>query len=85
MAINVQRIALIHEKLHFLNCSVRGVHYHLINVLGPFSIILQPRNFYKVKFAYISSARETARKITKILQYFGFYLEFESFRSVKYS
>ena len=36
MAINVPRMALNHEKLHFLHCSVRGVRYDLINVLGPF-------------------------------------------------
>ena len=36
MAINVPRIAPNHEKLHFLHCSVRGVLYDLINILGPF-------------------------------------------------
>ena len=36
IAINVQRISLIHEKLHFLCSSVRGVLYDLINVLAPF-------------------------------------------------
>ena len=72
MAINVSRIALSHEKLHFLQCSVRGVLYDLINVLGPFSVILQPRNFLKVKSTYISSARKIARRITKILGFFGF-------------
>ena len=42
LAINVPRIALNHEKFHFLHCSVRGVLYDLINVLGPVSVILQP-------------------------------------------
>ena len=41
--------------------------------------------FCKVEFTYICSARETKRKITKILQPFGFELELESFKSVKYS
>ena len=40
MAINVQRIAHTREKLHFLYCSVHGVLYPLINILGPFSVIL---------------------------------------------
>ena len=35
MAINVQQIAPIHKKLHFLYRSVQGVLYDLINVLGP--------------------------------------------------
>ena len=86
MAINVPRIALSYEKWHFLHCSVRGVLYDLINVLSPFSVILQPWNLnLKVRFSYISSDRKIARKITKILRSFGFNLEFESFRFVKYS
>ena len=43
-------VALNHEKLYFLHCSVRGVLYDLINVLGAFSVILQPLNFLKAKF-----------------------------------
>ena len=31
-----------HEKLHLLYCSVVGVFYDLINVLGPTSVTLQP-------------------------------------------
>ena len=58
--------------------------YHLINVSGHFSVILQPWNYRKVEFTYISSTHETATKITRILQSFGPYLEFESFKSVKY-
>ena len=54
--------------------------YNVINVLGPFSLILQPWNSYVVKFTNTSSAGKTARKITKILQSFGF----ESFELVKY-
>ena len=42
MAINVQRISLIHETLHFLHYFVRGVIYALIAVLSHFSVILQP-------------------------------------------
>ena len=42
MAINVQRISLIHEKLHFLHYFLRGVIYALIDVLGHFSVILRP-------------------------------------------
>ena len=41
MAINVWRISLTEEKLHFLHYSVRGVIYALIDVLGHFSVILQ--------------------------------------------
>ena len=42
MAINVQRISLTHEKLHFLHYSVPEVIYELINVLGHFAVTLQP-------------------------------------------
>ena len=72
MAMNVQWISLTHEKWYFLHYSARGVHYDLIDVLGHFTVILQPWNFCKVEFTYISSARETLRKITKILRSFGF-------------
>ena len=73
MAINVHRISLINEKLHFLHYFVRGAIYALIDVfLVNFSVILQPRKFCKVEFTYICSSRETTRKITKILQPFGF-------------
>ena len=39
--------------------------YSLVNVLGPFPVILQPRSFYKVKFTDTFGADETTRKITK--------------------
>ena len=42
MAANVRRISLTYEKLHFIHYSVRGVTYPLIDVLGHFSVILQP-------------------------------------------
>ena len=38
-----------------------------------------------VKFCDTSSSGKIVRKIIKILQSFGFQLEFESFKSVKYS
>ena len=41
--------------------------------------------FFQVQFAYISSARETWMKITKILRSLGSELKSESFNSVKYS
>ena len=59
--------------------------YDLINVLGPFLVILQPRNFYKVEFTNTVSARKTARRITKILRSSGYSQEIESFKSMKYS
>ena len=59
--------------------------YNLINALDPFSFIFQPWNFYIVNFTDTSSAGKTARKITKILQSFGFCLEFKSFKLVKYA
>ena len=68
------RIALCKESL-----------YNMINVLGPFSVILQPLKFHKVEFTDTSYAGKTARKITKVLRSFGLQLEFESFISVKYS
>ena len=48
MAINVQRIPLTDEKLHFLHYSVQEVMHELIDVLGHFSVILQPKNFVKL-------------------------------------
>ena len=66
MAINVQKISLTHEKLHFLHYSVREIIYELIDVLGHFSVILQPCHFCNVEFTYVSSAGRIARKITKI-------------------
>ena len=85
MAINARRTSLTHEKLHFLHYSVRGVIYALIDVLGHFSVFLQPRNLCKVEFTYICSARVTTRKNAKILQPFGSLLALQSFHSVKYS
>ena len=61
-AINVRRISLTHEKLHFLHYSVLGVMYALFDVLGHFSVMLQSWNFCKVEFTFICSARETTRK-----------------------
>ena len=68
MAINVQRIALTREKLHFLYCSVRGV---LEKYLGPFSVILRQSNFCEVESTNISGARKTASKVKKTLRSFG--------------
>ena len=36
--------------------------FNLINVLGPFSVILQPLSFHKVELADTSSADETTKK-----------------------
>ena len=36
--------------------------YDLIDVLGPFSLILQPWNFCKIEFSYISSGLEANEK-----------------------
>ena len=46
--------------------------YDLINVLGPFSVILQPLDFDKVEFSCPSSVGRTVRKITKILNILDF-------------
>ena len=59
--------------------------YEQINVLGSFSVILQPCNFYKVEVTYTSSAGKTVTNITLLLRSFSFELEFESFKSMKYS
>ena len=48
MAINVQRISLTHEKLHLLQCSVRGVIYALISVLGHFQSFYNYEIFVKL-------------------------------------
>ena len=62
MAINGRTTSLTHEKLRFLHNSVRGAIFALINVLGHFSVILQPGNFSKVEFTFICSAGRTVRK-----------------------
>ena len=77
MAINVQRISLTHEKLHFLHYSGGEVIDALIDVLGHFSVILQPCNFCKVEFTCICGVARTARKVTKVFLSFGFQLEVE--------
>ena len=41
--------------------------FDLINVLGPFWVILQPLNLSKFVFTYVSSASETSIKVTKVL------------------
>ena len=46
--------------------------YDLINVAGPFAVILPPCYYCKGEFTYIFSSGRTARKITKILLSFGF-------------
>ena len=46
--------------------------YDLTKCFKHFSAILRPWHFYNVEFTYTSSPRKTARKITKILQSFGF-------------
>ena len=48
MAINVWRIPLSPEKLHFLQYSVRGVTYALIDVLGHFSANCNREIFVKL-------------------------------------
>ena len=48
MAINVERISVIHEKLNFLYCSVGGVVYGLINVSDPFSLVYNYESFTKL-------------------------------------
>ena len=58
MAINVQRISLTHKMWHFLHYSVREVIYELIDVLGHFSVILQPCNFCKVESIYIRQVND---------------------------
>ena len=63
----------------------KGSPYNLIDVLGPFSIILQSLNFFPVKFTDTFSAGKTMTKITKILRSFGFLLKFEAFKSAQYS
>ena len=62
MAIRVRWISLTLKQLLFLYWSEWGVLYDLINVLGPFLVILQPWNFCKVEFTCICSAREISRK-----------------------
>ena len=51
--------------------------HNLIDVLGPFLVILQPLGFSKVEFTDTSGAGKTARKITKMRRSLGYELEFE--------
>ena len=56
--------------MNFLYRSMlRSILYDLIDVLSPFSVILQPMNFFKVEFANNSNAHEIAGTIAK---YFDF-------------
>ena len=50
LAIYAQRISFTHKQLHFLHWSLRSFLYDLINVLGPFSVIFQPKDYHKVEF-----------------------------------
>ena len=59
-------------KRPLLIVPFEGSPYDLNDVLESYSVILQPSIFYKVEFAYTSSAGMTAWKITKILLSFGF-------------
>ena len=68
----MQRISLTREKLHFLHYSVLGVIYTLIDVLGHFSVIFAIMKFFVKLNLPVYSARETTRKINKILQPKGF-------------
>ena len=46
--------------------------HSLIDVLGPFSVSLQPGNFCKVKFTDTSGAEEDSENNHKILRSFSF-------------
>ena len=48
MAIDVQRISLTHEKLHFLHHSVREDIYELVDIWSHFSVICNHEIFVKL-------------------------------------
>ena len=48
MAIDVQRIALTHEKLYLRCCSVGGFLKDLMDVLGPFRSFCKHEIFMKL-------------------------------------
>ena len=48
MAINVLRIFLTHQKLHFHYYSVQGVLFNLITVLGSFQSLCNYEIFVKL-------------------------------------
>ena len=71
MAINVQRISLTREKLHFIHYSVREVMYALIDVLGMFQSFCNHEIFVKLNlpiFIALIGQREKSQK------YFNFQL-----------
>ena len=70
------------RPLHFALRKALRESLQFDQYLGTFSVILQSSNFYKKEFTDISSVVKTAKKITKILQYFSFSLKFESLKSV---
>ena len=82
MAINVQTRSLTHQTLHVLYCPVKGILYDLIKY---FRLLCQffcdHESFVKLKWTYISNARE---KTTKILQPFGCQANIDSFQTIKY-
>ena len=72
MAINVKRISLIHEKLHFRHYSVRGVIYELIDVLGHFQSFCNHELFVKLNlpvFLVLVGQREKSQKYFDLLAF----------------
>ena len=67
MAINVQRIALTHEKLRFLHYPVPGVIHALIDVLGHFFSHFATMKFEKLNLSIFLGL---LRKREKSQQYF---------------
>ena len=53
-------------------CSVRGRSLQFVQCFMPFSVVLRSSSFYMVEFTNILTACETARKIIKLRQFFGF-------------
>ena len=72
IAIDVRRISLNHEKLHFLHYSVRGVIYALIDVSGHFSLFCKHEIFEKLNLPIFVVLVRQRENYSKILQPFGF-------------
>ena len=65
MAIDVQRIFLTNEELHFLHYSMREVIYKLIDVLGHFQSFCNHEIFVKLNlplFVVLVGQREKSQK-----------------------
>ena len=72
MAINVQRISPIHEKLNFVHYFVRGVIDALIDVLGHFQSFCNHEIFVKLNLPMFVALMRQRERSEKCFNLFAF-------------